>query len=718
MKKRTSIAAIALMILVAGCTGDGNKQGALFKPIPVTYPQTFRDTLFADTLFNEPVPDPYRWMEAEEAPILQEWLETENEITREYLSGIVFRDAIAQRLRDLYNFERVSSFRKVGDYYYYFKNSGLQEQDIFCRQGLTDAKEEVVLDPNLLSREGAVALGQVAFSADGRYLAYEKAEGGNDWRTIHVFDQVEKRELPDTLRWVKYSQIAWAGKGFFYSRYPAPLRGDKTSSPMEFHQVFYHQVGTSQAADQLIFADRARSRRGFTPRTSEDERFLVLEIWETLSGNAIYVMDLNKPKREFVPIVDDMVNEFKFIGSHGDHLFFLTDFEAGKRKLIRVSIGKPDPGYWEEVIPEKPDLLFDVYMAGGKLVAHYLRDAQSLLQVYELDGTESSLLPLREPGTVSDFQGQADSDRAFFTFETFLAPPAVYELDFNLLTVRIFKPAKVNFNAGVYETRLVYCKSHDAVDIPIFITLKKGIKLDGNKPLLLSGNGSFGACTTPLFDPIALGVLENGGILAHAVLRGGGEYGREWHENGVRTKKRNTADDFLAAANYLISQGFTRKEKLAISGDGGGGTLAGMSITQRPDLFQAAVVSSGIFDLMRYQQFTIGGKWAYDFGRSEQEKEFDHLNGYSPLHNVLSAEYPAVLLIAGETDDRVYPAHSYKFAAELQAQQKGPLPILLNVREQWGGGNIPTSLKISEGADRLSFLFYQLQQPVVYELNN
>lgn len=707
-----------LMLLLAGCSGNSNDPKDLFRPIGFSYPQPFSDTLFSDTLHGVATPDPFRWMEAEEAPILHEWIEQENQLTADYIGKIPFRKAVEQRVRDLWDSERFHGFRKQGDYLYFFRNSGLQNQDLLARQSLSGGEEEVVLDPNQLSKDGYVSLGQIAFSADSRYLAYETCENGSDWRTIFIRDLQENRDLTDTLRWVRYSRIAWTGNGFFYSRYPAPLRGEKTSTPMEFHQVFFHEVGKPQSSDRLIFADRARSKRGFHTQTSPDGRFLILNIWETNSGNGVYVMDLLKGTGESIPVVDDIANDFDFVGSANEHLFFLTNFEAPNRKLIKVSIQKPDPGYWEVVIPETPDLLQEVYFAGGKLVAQYLRDAQNFLQVYETDGTQSTILTMQEAGTISQFEGNLEEDRAFFTFESFLTPPTVYELDLNLLTARIYKAPKVNFNASTYETRLVFIKNQGQPDLPLFITLKKGTRLDGNRPTLLLGDGSFGHCTTPRFDPAYLSLLENSGVLAQAVVRGGGEYGRNWYEGGVRSKKQRTFDDFQAAAGYLISQGYTRKEKLAIRGTGGaGGLLTGASLAQRPDLFRVAIAESGIYDLIRYPQFTIGSAWAYDFGRPEEPKEFDILKALSPIHNILPAEYPATLLLAGDHDDRVYPAHSFKFAAGLQSLQQGPLPVLFMSREHSGNGTgTPVSQAIRESADWLSFLYFHLQQPVVYEL--
>lgn len=716
-KKRFCGLLIGIFFLI-GCSGGSRNPQNLFKPIGFSFPQPFRDSLFADTLHGAPVPDPYRWMEAEEAPILQEWLLEEGKLAQDYLSRIPFRKAVEQRVRELWNFERQHDFQKQGEFLYFLKNTGLQDHDVLVRQSLDGGAEEPVADPNALSRKARYSLGQFAFSAGQRYLAYERRESGSDWRTIFLHDLVENKPLQDTLRWVRHSQIAWAGEGFYYSRYPAPARGEKTSSPLEFHQVFYHKLGDRQSGDQLVFADRARSKRCFKPETSLDERFLVLNIWETNSGNGIYVLDRQKEGSGFVPIVDDMANRFKFIGSAGDHLLFLTDFEADRGKLIKVSIQKPDPGFWEVVIPEKPDILYDVYLAGDKLVAHYVRDAQHFLQIYENNGAESIILTMQEGGTIHSFHGRPEEDRAFFTFESFLTAPTVYELDMNLLTAKIFKAPKVNFNHSPYETRLVFIKNTGQADVPLFITAKKGMKLDRNRPVLLLGDGSLGRIASPRFDPAFLSLLENDGVLALAVLRGGGEYGRKWHEEGVRSKKQHTFDDFQTAAGYLISQGYTRKEKLAVFGKGpGGGLLTGASIVQRPDLFQVAGAESGLFDMIRYQQFTIGGEWAFDFGRIEEPREFDHLNAFSPLHNVRPGEYPATLLTAGDRDDRVYPAHSYKFAAELQYRQKGPQPVLFLQREGEGNAEARTvTQEIRNRADWLSFMYFHLQQPVVYEI--
>ena len=709
---------LAAGLIFSGCSTDPNSPENLFKPISVTALQPFRDSLYADTLHGVPVPDPYRWMEAEEAPILQEWLLAESKQAQGYLQRILFREAVGQRVRSLWNYERVSSPRKVGNFLYYLKNSGLQAQDFLYRKTLEGGVEEMVIDPGVFSGDGSTSLEQIAFSGDGAFLAFELAEHGSDWRTIRVYDLRENKLLNDTLRWVRYSNIAWSGNGFFYSRYPAPLRGEKTSTPMEFHQVYFHRVGTPQSADQLIFADRARSRRGFFPKTSEDGRFLVLNIWETHSGNGIYAMDLQRKNPEFIPIVDDMNNEFIFVGSTDTHLLFLTNFEANNRKLIQVSVAKPGPGYWEDVIPEDADLLESVSMGGGRLVAHYLRDAQSYLRVFELDGSASNIITMPEMGTISDIQSQSGEDRAFFRFESFLTPPTVYELDLQLLTARIYRSPKVNFNASVYETRLVFFDSPDGVKLPLFITLKKGTKLNGSNPTLLTGVGSFNFRMTPRFDPSRLSFLENGGILAHAILRGGGEYGWKWYESGVRLKKQNTFNDFQAAAGYLISQRYTKKEKLAVEGAGAGGLLVGVSITQRPDLFQVAIASSGIYDMIRYPLFTIGSKWAFDFGLSNQPREFDYLDRYSPLQNVQDAEYPATLLQTGDHDDFIYPAHTFKFAAELQARQTGSLPILLLIDQHAGSGEgKSTEKRIQEDTDQLSFLFFHLKQPVVYEIN-
>ncbi len=706
------------MLFLIGCTNDSRNPDNLFQTIDFSYPQTFRDSLYADTLHGTAVPDPYRWMEAEEAPILQEWLEAEKKMTDSYLSRIPFKKAVEQRVRELWNFERVHDFQKQGDFLYYRKNTGLQDHDLLLRQSLTGGKEEIVIDPNAFSSDGSASLGQLAFSADGNYLAYESRDFGSDWRTIRVHDLRENKPLADTLRWVRNSPIAWAGNGFFYSRYPAPLRGEKTSSPLEFHQVFYHELGGRQAEDRLVFADRARSKRCFFPQTSLDGRFLSLKIWENNSGNGIYVLDLQKENSGFVPIADDILNHFDFVGSEGGNLYLLTDFEADRKRLVRVNINKPAPGFWETVIPEKPDLLHKVYMAGGKFVAHYVRDAQHFLQIYEESGSESIILTMQEPGAIHSFHGKPEEDRAFFTFESFLIAPTTYELDLSLLTAKIYKAPKVNFNSSPYETRLVFVKTTGQADIPIFITMKKGLRLDRNRPTLLLGDGSLGNLASPRFDPAFLSLLENEGVLAQAVLRGGGEYGRKWHEEGVRSRKQNTFDDFQTAAGYLISQGYTRVEKLAILGQGATpGLLAGATAVQRPDLCGAVVAESGLFDMIRYQQFTAGSEWAFDFGRIEEAREFDHLNAISPLHNARTGKYPAMLITTGGHDDRVYPAHSYKFAAELQYRQQNAAPVLFKEKE--GAGNaeaLSVTRQIRSSADWLSFVYFHLRQVVVYEV--
>ena len=706
-----------LIIGLNGCAEDARNPENWFKPIAFIYPQTFQDSLFADTLHGVAVEDPFRWMEAEEAPILQDWLAEQRALSRDYLSQIVFRKGVAQRVHDLWNYERTSSYRQQGAFLYYLHNNGLQEQDVLMRKSLQNSSEEVVLDPNTWSASGSVAIGQIAFSTDSRYLAYERSEYGSDWRTIHLWDLQEMKPLTDTLQWVKYSQIAWAGDGFFYSRYPAPLRGEQTSTPMEFHQVFYHRLGTSQSEDQIVFADRARSRRGFTTQTSSDERFLVLTIWETHSGNGVYVLDRQNESRGFTPIVDDMANAFAFVGSQGENLLFLTDFEADRGRLIQINIQKPDPGFWEVIIPEKHDVLHAVYQTGGKLTAHYIRDAQQFLQLYEADGRESMILTMQEAGAISDFQGRQGADKAYFTFESFLTPPTVYELDAAQGTARIHQAAKVNFQASAYETRLIFFKSGECIDIPMFLTLKKGLKLDGRRPVVLLAEGDFGAVRSPRFDPSMLSLLENEGVLAQAVVRGGREYGREWYESGIRSKKENAINDFQAATDYLISEGYTQREKLAIFGQGAeGGLLVAASIAQRPDLYRVAIAGSGIYDLVRYQQFTIGSKWAYDLGRSEQPREFDYLQAISPLHNTMPAAYPATLSLCGLHDDRVYPAHACKWAATLQANQRGPLPVLfLPEREAGQDWAKPVSMQIRERADLLSFVYFHLQQPVVYD---
>ena len=631
------------------------------------------------------------------------------------MQKIPFRGAIENRLRELWNFERYSSPRREGDFYYFFRNNGLQNQSVLYRVAELGDEPELVLDPNRWSADGSSALGAYAFSPEGNLLAYQVSEAGSDWRTIRVLDLVENRTLADSIQWVKFSGIAWAGEGFYYCRYPEPAAGERLSGRNEFHQVYYHRIGEAQSDDRLVFADRARPNRGFSAETTEDERYLLLGMWESTSGNALYFKDLTVENGEFMPIAESFEHDYTLVGNQGPNLYFLTNNGAPNGRLVKVNATKPDQGFWEEVLPEEKDVLLEAHLFGEHLLTSYLQDAKSVLRVYALDGERIGTVDLPGIGRVTDLQGAPDQNRAFFAFESFTTPATIYELDISLLTTRAYKAPTINFNSSQYATQQVWYKGYDGVDIPMFLTYKKGLPMDGRRPTLLYGYGGFNISQLPRFQVQRAVVLENNGIFAVANIRGGGEYGEAWHRAGTRSQKQNVFNDFQAAAEYLIQQGYTEPAKLAIEGRSNGGLLVGACLTQRPDLYRVALPAVGVLDMMRYHRFTIGAAWATDYGRSDDPKDFDYLIAYSPLHNVMPTSYPATLITTADHDDRVFPAHSFKFAAELQHRQKGELPILIRVDTNAGhGAGKSTDLQIQENADLLSFLFYNLEEDVVY----
>jgi prolyl oligopeptidase len=713
MKFIYALCCSGLLLFTACQTGNQDP----FPIVEVDYPTTFRDTLFADTLFGKAVPDPYRWMEAIQAPAVQEWIDQQNKITDSYLATIPFRNAIRSRLSALMNYERYGTPEQHGSYYYFFKNDGLQNQSVLYRISELEGTPETVLDPNQFSTDGTTALGGYAFSRDGNYLAYELSVGGSDWRNIRVLDLESMTLLEEEIKWVKFSNIAWEGNGFYYSRYPSPETAENTGNAYEFHQVYYHEVGTPQLEDQIIFADRVRPKRGFYTHTSEDERFLLLNVWESTSGNALLFQDRDTDMEGFVPIVEEIEKDYQFIGSDGDNLFVLTNRDAPNGRLIKINTIKPDPGYWETIIPEnKEEVLEEVHLIGNKLIASFLKDAYSKVRIFDLNGSFETELEAPGIGTVANFSGSKDSEELFFSFSSFTAPATIYRLDMTNYVSTAYKRPQINFNSTKYVTKQVWYTSNDGTSIPMFLTFRADIELDGERPTLLYGYGGFNIPIKPRFQAQRAVLLENGGIFAVANIRGGGEFGEDWHQAGTKTQKQNVFNDFQAAAEYLIENNYTRKEKLAIEGRSNGGLLIGACITQRPDLYQVAFPIVGVLDMIRYQEFTIGAAWASDYGLSTNEQEFDHLISYSPYHNVTPAAYPATMVMTADRDDRVFPAHSFKFAAELQYHQTGPLPILLKVEQQAGhGAGKPTEKLIDEHTEMLSFLFYHLKEPVIYD---
>ncbi len=705
------------MCSAVACGSDSTpKKEGEFKAIPVTYPETRRDTTVRDDYFGTIVEDPYRWLEDDQSEETKAWVKAQNAVTFGYLEQIPFRKKIQERLEEIWNFEKYGPpFRKAG-FYYYFKNDGLQNQSVLYRQASLDGPAEVVLDPNTFSADGTTSLQEFSFSRDGRYLAYAISEGGSDWRTILVRDLQTGRDLPDKIQWAKFTGIGWASDGFYYTRYPEPKEGDKLKGANQNSAIYYHRLGQPQSADRLVHRDPQHPNRYFSAGTTEDERFLFIAGAESTSGNTIAFQDLSKPNARLTPIYSKFDYDFNVVENLGDRLLLLTNHQAPNQRLIVVDTKRPSEEHWETLIPEdSADVLQSASVCGDKIVCVYLHNASSALRIFSLEGRPLGEIALPEIGTVSAVQGKPGDSLAFFSFSSFLRPPTIYLLDMNRLETRVFKAPKMAFNPDAYLTEQVWYTSKDGTRVPMFITRKKNIAFDGQNPTLLYGYGGFNISLTPGFSASRAALLENNGIYVVANLRGGGEFGEKWHKAGTKCQKQNVFDDFIAAAEYLIEKRYTNPSHLAIEGGSNGGLLVGACMTQRPDLFGVCFPRVGVLDMLRYHKFTIGYAWAVDYGRSDNPEEFSCLIKYSPLHNVRPAAYPATLITTADHDDRVVPAHSFKFAAALQANQRGDKPTLIRIETSAGhGAGKPTSKLLEEAADLLAFMFYQMKVPVVY----
>ena len=721
---RKAIGIFLLLALLSACKNDGqggdaNQIVPNFRDIKIQYPETYRDTAVVDDYFGQKVADPYRWLEDDNSEQTSRWVQTQQSLTENYFKNIPYREAIRNRLSALWNYERYSAPMKRGDYYYIFKNDGLQNQDVLYRMASLEGPMEPVLNPNNFSTDGTVALGEYSFSADGSLLAYQASEAGSDWRTIYIKDLSSGGMLKDTVRWVKFSGISWFRDGFFYSRYPVPKEGEALAGKNEFHQVFYHRVGTSQEEDDIVYADRLHPLRNAAAEVTDDEHFLILSTSESTSGNALYFRDLRTNTPYFTPVVETFDYDFTVAGSDDNGIYVLTNYKAPNRRLIRISTRQPDVRYWQEIIPEAKDVLQEAHLFGGKLVTHYLHDAYSQAKVFSLEGKEEQILELPGIGTILNFSGKADSPELFYEFTSLVQPATIYRSDLQTKKQSVYKKPEISFDGDAYVVKQIQYKSYDGAMIPMFIVHRKGLKLDGTNPTLLYGYGGFDIPVLPIFNrtrymlfPV---VLENGGVCAVANIRGGGEFGKAWHDAGTKHQKQNVFDDFQAAAEYLIVNKYTSPQKLAIHGASNGGLLVGACLTQRPDLYAVALPAVGVLDMLRYQKFTIGWAWANDYGSSDNKEDFDYLFAYSPLHNITRQRYPATLITTADHDDRVVPAHSFKFAATLQARQQGDAPILIRIEPSAGhGAGKPTSKRIEEGTDMLAFMFYNMKEGFWY----
>lgn len=713
-----------LLLICVSCENftQGPSGSDPFRPMNIKYPDTYRDTSVIDTYFDTRVPDPYRWLEDDNSPATEKWVQAQRSITDQFFENIPFRDALKQRLNRLWDYERYDVPVERKGKLYLQKNDGLQEQDVLCElsETPTGPSFKEILNPNRLSQDNTISLGTFSFSPDGSLLAYQLSEGGSDWRTIYIQDMETNAPLQDRIEWVKFSEISWYNDGFFYCRFPEPIAGDRLSGANNFHQVYYHRVGTSQDDDRLVFAEHTSPNRTFETHVSDDKKYLFLSAAESTSGNALYYQDLSRKEVDFTPIVESFDHDFEVIGTTRNNFLVMTNYRAPRQRVVRINITRPEERYWEEIIPESEDILREVHLFNNKLVAHYLHNVSSQVKVFDLDGKQTGALTLPDIGSITEFSGSPSESFAYFGFTSFTQPETIYQLDLDNLAVSRFLSPNIDFETSAYETRQVWYQSYDGARIPMFIIHKQGFQPNGAAPTLLYGYGGFDIPVLPVFNRTRLNlfpvILENNGVCAVANIRGGGEFGSQWHEAGTKLNKQRVFDDFQAAAEYLIANQYTNPKKLAVYGRSNGGLLVGASLVQRPDLYAVAIPAVGVLDMLRYHKFTIGWAWATDYGTSEQEEEFESLYSYSPLHNIIDAQYPATLITTADHDDRVVPAHSFKFGATLQAHQKGKAPVLVRIEENTGhGAGAPVSKSIDEGADVLSFIFYNMKQEIVYD---
>ena len=685
-------------------------QACQFEDPALQYPQTQRSD-HKDVYFGTEVADPYRWLEDDNSQETAEWVSAQNTLTNDYLSKIKFREPLKQRLEQIWNYPKIGVPFKKGGRYYFFKNDGLQNQSVLYVQDNLESEPRILLDPNTFTADGTIALAGISPSPDGRYFAYSISRGGSDWNEILVMDLTNGSMLQDTVKWVKFSGISWFGNGFYYSAYDAPAEGQALSGSNEFHKIKYHQLGASVSDDVVIFEDKANPKRNFYGFVTDDSKFLVVSESQSTSGNALYVKSLDDPKSAFVKIADGYDFDYSVIDHLNGNLLVLTTFNAPMKQLVLIDPANPSFENWTVIIPEAPQVLESVSLAGDFIYAEYLEDANNKGYFFDYTGRKIKQLELPTLGTISGFSGDKGDNVAFYGFTSFTFPSSVYQLNLKTSESSVYAASQVSFDPVAFETEQIFFESKDGTKVPMFIVYKKGMKKNGNNPLLLYGYGGFDVSLTPSFSVSRLPFLEQGGIYVSVNLRGGGEYGKKWHEAGQKLNKQNVFDDFISAAEYLIANKYTKPEKIAVMGGSNGGLLVGAVMTQRPDLFKVAIPIVGVLDMLRYQNFTIGWAWSGDYGRSDDNEEmFRYLYNYSPLHNIKQGvSYPATLAITADHDDRVVPAHTFKFMSELQHKQTGKNPVLVRIETKAGhGAGKPTSKMIEENADMYSFIMKNL----------
>ncbi|GAB4253912.1 MAG: prolyl oligopeptidase family serine peptidase [Vicingaceae bacterium] len=675
------------------------------------YPNTKRDSTVIDDYFGTKIVDCYRWLEDENAEETKVWVKNQNDFTNKYLEQIPYRKKLKQQLDELWDYETKSAPKKHGDFYIYTKNNGKQNQNVIYIK--TDTTDEVLIDPNTFSEDGTVAIGDFSVSHDNKYAAFSTSKAGSDWKSIFILDVATKSFLKDTINWVKFSGIAWYKNGFFYSGYSAPEKGKEYSTKNEFHKVFYHELGTNQKQDKIIFENKERPLRNHYASITKDERILSVTASEGTSGNILFVKDLSKPNSNFIQLNNDFDIESWVVDNNKDELLIFTNHEAPNNRLVKTSIQQPTIENWVDVIPNKEIKLEHVDILGNKLFANYLKQVSSYVEVLDFKGQLLDSLKFDNIGICSGFTGDKEDTVAYYYFTSYIHPTTIFQLNTNDLSVREYFKPDINFNSEDFVTERKFYTSKDGTKIPIFISYRKDLKKDGKNPCLLYGYGGFNISYKPGFAVQNAVFMKNGGVYAVANLRGGGEFGEAWHKAGMLDKKQNVFDDFIAAAEFLKQENYTSTEKLAIHGRSNGGLLIGAVMTQRPDIAKVALPKVGVLDMLRYHKFTIGWAWAVEYGSSENKEQFEYLVKYSPLHNVKPNKYPATLVLTGDHDDRVVPAHSYKFVSALQYHQQGENPILIRIDVNTGhGSGKPKSKIIEEWADTWAFLFHNTNHPL------
>lgn len=694
MKKTITLSAIV-------CTLVMNAQ------TKINYPET-KKIDHVDTYFGEKINDPYRWLEDDRSAETEAWVKTQNVVTYGYLEQIPYRNQLKSRMEKLWNYEKISAPFKEGDYTYYYKNNGLQNQSVLYRKDKA-GKEEIFLDPNTFSKDGTTSLGGLNFSKDGSLVAYSISEGGSDWRKVIVMEAKTKKIIGDTIVDVKFSGVSWyKNEGFYYSSYDKPV-GSELSAKTDQHKLYYHKLNTSQKTDKLVFGGDVK-RRYVGGYVSEDEKYLFISAANSTSGNELYYLDLSKPDSKIVTLIDNYENDNDVLDNKGSKIYLVTNYNAPNKRVVNFDLSNPAKENWKDCIAETENVL-SPNTGSGYIFASYMKDAVSFIKQYDYNGKLVRDIQLPGVGTAGGFGGKEKETTLYFSFTNYVTPGTIYTFDPKTGKSAVYQKPKVDFNSADYESKQVFYTSKDGTKIPMIITYKKGTKLNGKNPTILYGYGGFNVSLTPSFSIANAVWLENGGVYAVANLRGGGEYGKKWHDAGTQLKKQNVFDDFIAAAEYLIKENYTSSDYLAIKGGSNGGLLVGAVMTQRPDLVKVALPAVGVLDMLRYHTFTAGAGWAYDYGTSEQSKEmFEYIKGYSPVHNVKAGtKYPATMVTTGDHDDRVVPSHSFKFAAELQAKQAGDNPVLIRIDVNAGhGAGKSVAATIQENVDMQVFTLYNM----------